>query len=84
MLVHLADLPEGTRLTSSALARACGVSAGNVPTLVANLARAQLLDDVPGRGGGQLARPADQITVAEVVAATGGDFFTTNEALSLR
>lgn len=73
MLVHLAGLPEGTRLTSSALAKACGVSAGNVPTLIANLARAHLLDCTPGRGGGcQLARPADQITVAEVVAALEG------------
>ena len=27
MLVHLAGLPEGTRLTSSSLAKACGVAA---------------------------------------------------------
>jgi len=73
MLVYLAAQPEGTRLTSAALAAACGVSAGNVPTLVANLARAQLLDCTPGRGGGcQLARPADEITIAEVVAALEG------------
>lgn len=73
MLVYLAGLPEGTRLTSAVLAKACGVSAGNVPTLVANLARAGLLESTPGRGGGcTLARPADEITVAEVVAALEG------------
>ena len=73
MLVYLAGKPEGTRLTSAALAKACNVSAGNVPTLVANLARAGLLECTPGRGGGcRLARPADQITVAEIVAALEG------------
>lgn len=73
MLVHLAGLPEGTRLTSAKLAKACGVSAGNVPTLIANLARADLLECTPGRGGGcRLARPATEITVAEVVAALEG------------
>lgn len=73
MLVYLAGLPEGTRLTSANLAMACGVSAGNVPTLVANLARAGLLKCTPGRGGGcSLARPASEITVAEVVAALEG------------
>lgn len=73
MLVHLAGLPEGTKRTSAQLAEACGVTAGNVPTLIANMARADLLECTPGRGGGcRLARPADQITVAEVVAALEG------------
>ena len=73
MLVHLAGLPEGTRLKSSDLAKACDVSSGNVPTLIATLARSNLLICTPGRGGGcQLARPAEQITVAEVVAALEG------------
>jgi Rrf2 family protein len=73
MLLHLASLPPGTRRTSAELAAACGVSAGNTPTLIANMARAGLLDCTPGRGGGcQLARPAEEITVAEVVAALEG------------
>ena len=73
MLIHLAGAPEGTRRTSTQLAAACGVSAGNVPTLVANMARAGLLECTPGRGGGcRLARPAAEITVAEVVAALEG------------
>jgi Rrf2 family protein len=73
MLVHLAGLPEGTRRTSGELAEACGVSVGNVPTLVATLARGGLLSCTPGRGGGcQLARPAADITIAEVVAVLEG------------
>lgn len=73
MLVHLAGMPDGTRVTSAALAKACNVSSGNVPTLIATLSRAQLLDCTPGRGGGcRLARPAAEITVAEVVAALEG------------
>jgi Rrf2 family iron-sulfur cluster assembly transcriptional regulator len=73
MLVHLAGLPAGTRMTSHDLAAACGVSAGNVPTLVANLSRAEILECTPGRGGGcRLARPGEEITVAEVVAALEG------------
>lgn len=73
MLVHLAGLPEGTMRTTAQLAEECSVSAGNVPTLVATLARARLLACTPGRGGGcRLARPAEEITVAEAVAALEG------------
>jgi Rrf2 family protein len=73
MLVHLAGLPEGAKLTSGDLAEACAVSAGNVPTLVAAMARGRILDCTPGRGGGcRLARPAAEITIAEVVAVLEG------------
>jgi Rrf2 family protein len=73
MLLHLAAQPPGARLTSAQLAAAAGVSAGNVPTLVATMARGGLLDCTPGRNGGcRLARPAEEITIAEVVAALEG------------
>ena len=73
VLLHLAEQAEGTKMTSAQLGSACNVSAGNMPTLVAALARAQLLDCTPGRGGGcRLGRPAAEITVAEVVEALEG------------
>lgn len=73
VLVHLAALPPGTRLTSAVLAEACGVSHGNMPTLMATLARAGLLDCVPGRGGGcRLSSLPAEVTIAEVVEALEG------------
>ena len=66
MLLHLAAQPPGARLTSAQLATAAEVSAGNVPTLVATMARGGLLDCTPGRNGGcRLARPAEEITIAD-------------------
>lgn len=44
ILLHLASMPAGTRQTSAELAEASGVSQGNIPTLVAALSRAGLLD----------------------------------------
>jgi Rrf2 family protein len=73
VLVHLAAQPPGTRALSADLAHACGVSAGNMPTMVAKLGRFGLLESTPGRGGGcRLARPPEMITLAEVVEALEG------------
>jgi Rrf2 family protein len=73
VLVHLAMMPEGAKQTSAELARVCGVSPGNMPTMVANLGRSGLLVCTPGRGGGcRLARPAEAITMAEVLEALEG------------
>ena len=51
MLMFLASIPDGERRTSAQLSEACGVSMGNVPTLVAALSRADLLDCARGPGG---------------------------------
>lgn len=73
MLMHLAELPEGERLTSSQLAEATGVSRGNVPTLVAALSRAGLLDCARGPGGGcALSRRPSAITITDAVVAIEG------------
>ena len=73
MLMYLASLPDGERRTSTRLADACGVSMGNVPTLVAALSRAELLDCARGPGGGcRLSRDPSTISIAEAVVAIEG------------
>lgn len=73
ILFHLASLPPGQRRTSSQIAEASGVSAGNVPTLVAALSRAGILECTRGPGGGcTLARDANEINMAEAVTAVEG------------
>lgn len=73
MLMYLASIPAGERRTSTQLSGACGVSMGNVPTLVAALSRADLLDCARGPGGGcRLSRDASAITIAEAVVAIEG------------
>jgi len=73
MLMYLASLPTGERRTSAQLAEAADVSMGNVPTLVASLSRAGLLDCVRGPGGGcALARDPSAITIAEAIVAIEG------------
>jgi Rrf2 family protein len=54
-------------------ARRSGLSRGYLEQLALSLRAAQLLNGVPGRNGGyQLARPAAEITVGDVVEATIG------------
>ena len=73
LLLHLASQPPGTSLTSTQLAAASGVSQGNVPTLVAALSRAGILECTRGPGGGcALARTPEDISVAEAVTAIEG------------
>lgn len=73
MLMYLATVPEGQRRTSTQLSEACAVSMGNVPTLVAALSRADLLDCARGPGGGcRLSRDPSAITMAEAVVAIEG------------
>ena len=73
ILLHLASLPPDSRRTSTQLAEASGVSAGNIPTLVAALSRAGILDCTRGPGGGcALARDATEINMAEAVTAVEG------------
>ena len=73
ILMHLAALPPGTRLTSSELSTAARVSAGITPTLVAALSRAGILDCARGPGGGcALGRDPAEITIAQSIIAIEG------------
>ena len=73
LLMHLTSLGSGERRTSAQLAEAADVSKGNVPTLVAALSGAGILDCTRGpRGGCSLSRSPGDITIAEVVMAIEG------------
>ena len=72
MALHLATVADG-RVTAGELGAVCGIPMGNVPTIVNMLSRAGVLDCSPGRGGGcMLQRPADEISVLEVIEAVEG------------
>jgi FeS assembly SUF system regulator len=83
-LTHLADYavvimtaaarrPAGERLSAAALAAETGVPVPTAQKLLGKLANAGLLVSVRGAGGGfALARPAERITLAEMVEAVEG------------
>jgi Rrf2 family protein len=63
----------GRRVPAREITRLADVPPGQVPRVVARLARAGLLINRPGSGGGcRLARPPDAISVLEVVEAIEG------------
>lgn len=69
-LVELALEPEGTRLNLAELARREDISPAYLEQLFVKLRRADLVDATRGPGGGYaLARPADEITIAEILLA---------------
>lgn len=73
MALHLARANGGGRVTAGELGAACDIPMGNVPTVVNLLSRAGVLDCSPGRGGGcMLGRPADEISLLEVIEAVEG------------
>lgn len=75
VLRRLAESPatsQGHRAVS--LARAEGVPVKYLEHALQDLRRAGVVESKPGPGGGyRLARPADQITIGEVVRALEGD-----------
>jgi Rrf2 family transcriptional regulator, iron-sulfur cluster assembly transcription factor len=74
MLAHLARLPrEGTgSSTITAIAEAEGIPGAFLAKIVRTLVRAGLLEACRGPGGGvSLARPAEEISVLEVIEAAG-------------
>jgi Rrf2 family protein len=70
----LAVLAPGQTLPATKLAEYHGVPPAYLAKHLQALSRANLVESVPGpRGGYRLARPADQITVLDVVEAIDGD-----------
>jgi len=68
VVLALAKQPQGTRLSSAVIGREMLIPAAFLSRIVAQLAQAGLVLTFPGRDGGlQLARPADEITLWDVV-----------------
>jgi Rrf2 family protein len=69
----LALVPEGRALPASRLAEFHGVPTAYLAKHLQALSRAGVIESVPGqRGGYRLARPADEITLYDVVSAVEG------------
>src|SRR5512138_2105467 len=73
VILALAKVSEGERLSSGAIQRQMLIPPALMPRIVAQLARAGLVNTFPGRDGGlTLPRPAAQITLKDVVEAFEG------------
>ena len=74
MVVLLAAKEPGASLTKAEIADAEGISAGYVQQLMMALRLANIVDSHRGREGGfSLSRPAEEITLADVLKAVEGD-----------
>lgn len=75
-LVHLACV--GGRISAGDVARETGIPPRLLARIMARVTEAGLVASTPGRGGGSwLARPAEEITLREVVEAVEGPFVVT-------
>ena len=73
VILALAKQPEGARLTSAEIGQEMLIPAAFLSRIVAQLAQASLVQTFAGREGGlQLARPADEITLRDVVELMEG------------
>jgi Rrf2 family protein len=73
VLLALAKRGEGARLSSGVIQREMLIPRALMPRIVAQLARAELINTFPGREGGlMLPRPAAQITLKDVVESFEG------------
>ncbi len=71
--VHLATLPQGARASRAALARAADAPQTFVAKILQQLVDAQIVRSHAGRAGGfELARPAEAVSVFDVVTAVEG------------
>ncbi len=72
LLCRLANCPD-ERLNAPELAQATRLPAPMVSKILKSLARSDVLDSQRGsRGGYQLARPSDEISVADIIEALDG------------
>lgn len=77
-LLQVARRP-GESVTIPEIAEAEGVSTHNVARYLATLRRQGIVDSERGQHGGYtLARPPEQVAVAEVISALGGPLFDTS------
>lgn len=75
IMVHLARQPRRHPVTKHAIGRSEGISANYVEQIMIPLRAANLVRSHRGRAGGfLLARPAEAITLAEVLRAVEGPF----------
>jgi len=75
-LLQIGRHGEGASLTIAELSKREGISSPNVAKLMRVLRRAGFVTSTRGQSGGySLARPAEAISVGEVLAALGGRFF---------
>jgi Rrf2 family protein len=75
VILALAKQPQGTRLSSAEIGKEMLIPGAFLARIVAQLAQAGLLKTFPGREGGlQLARPANEITLRDVVEFMEGRF----------
>jgi Rrf2 family transcriptional regulator, iron-sulfur cluster assembly transcription factor len=73
LMTRLAAAPPGARMTVSELARESGASSAFTGKILQRLAGARLLGSRRGfEGGFELARPADRISVLDIVSALDG------------
>ncbi len=73
VILHLAMLPQGERVTAQDIARRRIIPRAMVRRVITHLAAAQLIATIRGQGGGmQLARPASEISLLNVVEAMEG------------
>jgi len=72
-MLAVARAPAGRPMSGPAIAAQMGVPARFLPQITGALVRAGLLTSRAGRSGGyQLARPADRISILDVVEAADG------------
>lgn len=73
VVLALAQQHEGTRLSTAQIARDMLVPKSFLPRIVAHLAQGGLIKTFPGRDGGMvLSRPAEEITLKDVIEAFEG------------
>ena len=76
-LLHLARRGEGESLTIPEISRAEGLSVPNVAKLMRLLRMGDFVKSARGQSGGYtLARPAEEISVVQVMELLGGPFFS--------
>lgn len=70
---HLAENANGTPIQGRDIAEACGIPSGHLLKILQQLVRAQILSSERGPAGGfVLRKPANEITLLEIVEAIDG------------
>jgi len=73
VMLHLATLPPGARANRTELARTAGAPASFVAKVLQRLVDTQLVRSRPGRRGGfELARAANELSLLDIVTAVEG------------